>query len=68
MMIKLSAKYSVNGLSHNINSLSFYPDPGQPSVFANLPPDSIMAMRLNSSKSHRPKAFLKVSGMYHIIT
>ena len=62
-VIKLSAKYSVKGLNHNNSGPSFSHDPVPPSVFANLPHNSIMAMRPNSSKNHRPKAFLKASGM-----
>ena len=61
--MKLSAKYSVKGLGHNDNSPLFSHAPVPPSVFANLPFDSVVAMRSNSSKSHCPKAFLKVSGM-----
>lgn len=36
-----------------------------PSVFAKLLFNSIMAIRSNSSKSHCPKAFLRVSGICH---
>ena len=65
MMIKLSAKYSVNDLRYNINSSSFYSDSVPLSLFVNLSSNFTMTMRLNSSKSHRFKAFLKVSSMCH---
>ena len=54
-MIELSAKYSGNG-GHNDNNPSFSHDLVPPSVFANLPFNSIMAMRPNSSKNRCPKA------------
>ena len=63
MMIKPSAKYSVKRAGHNINNLSFSLDPVPSLVFNDLPLNSMTAMRLTLSKSHHPKAFLKISGM-----
>ena len=65
MIIKLSAKYSVKGLGHDRSSPSFSHNLVPFSVFANLPFNSIMVMRANSSKSLCPKAFLKVSSIYY---
>ena len=48
MMIKLSARYSTKGFSHNDNSPSFFHDPVPPSVFANLSFNSFMTMKLNA--------------------